>query len=75
MEDTSLLRLILFFLFCLIFFNFLGDDSNVFWYYECCGTMLSDCCMRIQLWVWIAVAVVVLLLVAGAVLGFLRRRC
>uniref|UniRef100_A0A914CMC0 Uncharacterized protein n=1 Tax=Acrobeloides nanus TaxID=290746 RepID=A0A914CMC0_9BILA len=51
------------------------DDSNILWYYECCGDIFNDCCIRIQLWVWIVLVVVGLLIVAGAVLGFLRRRC
>jgi hypothetical protein len=38
-------------------------DSSYVHYYECCGDLSKDCCVRVQVWVYIAAALAAIMIV------------
>jgi hypothetical protein len=50
-------------------------DGSVFHYYNCCGTLYSDCCFMLQTWVIVVLAVIGLLIIASVVGGVIRCVC
>ncbi|KAF7637861.1 hypothetical protein Mgra_00002564 [Meloidogyne graminicola] len=48
-----------------------GDDSNAFIYYECCGQILNDCCLKLQTWVIIVIAILLICTLLSIVLSFI----
>uniref|UniRef100_A0AC35GPE5 Uncharacterized protein n=1 Tax=Panagrolaimus sp. PS1159 TaxID=55785 RepID=A0AC35GPE5_9BILA len=51
------------------------DDSNAFYYFECCGTIFDDCCLKLQTWVVIVLIISAILILLGAIGGIIRCIC
>lgn len=50
-------------------------DGSAFHYYECCGNLYNDCCLRLQTWVIVVLAIVGLCLIASIIAGCIRCIC
>ncbi|KAE9553196.1 hypothetical protein FO519_003592 [Halicephalobus sp. NKZ332] len=51
------------------------DDSTVFYYFECCGTIYDECCFKLQTWVLVVLIVAGVLVLLGAIGGFVKCIC
>uniref|UniRef100_A0A7E4ZVQ2 Transmembrane protein n=1 Tax=Panagrellus redivivus TaxID=6233 RepID=A0A7E4ZVQ2_PANRE len=51
------------------------DNSNAFYYFDCCGTILNDCCFHFQTWVLLVLIVLGVLALLSVVGGFIKFIC
>ncbi|VDD93997.1 unnamed protein product [Enterobius vermicularis] len=46
--------------------------SNIFYQYQCCGTLNKDCCFKLQMWVYIVLGVIAFLILLSLAISLIR---
>ncbi|KAL3098484.1 hypothetical protein niasHT_021343 [Heterodera trifolii] len=50
-------------------------DSSPFHYYECCGQIYNECCLRLQTWLIAVLLVVAICAIASFLIGLIKCIC